>query len=129
MIVVCVEVSSSDSSLVSVDSPTTESHTDHTAQYPITLKLTPLLWDRTQLEASIEVKCVTTGQIQVIPVRIQLIGRRDDPHNGRLFSMVTVCVCVCECMRVCVCLIEVWPLSPLQYYTYPSSPTGCSFSS
>ena len=76
------QVSSSDNSLVSIDAPTSEAHTDSVIQYQVTLKLSPLLWDRGQLEASIEIKSITTGQNQLIPVRIQLIGRKDDPQNG-----------------------------------------------
>lgn len=77
------QVSSSDSSLIAIQSPTFEAHTDHIAQYPIELQLSPLLWDRSSLEAFVEVKCLSTGQSQKVPVRIQLIGSKDDPRNGQ----------------------------------------------
>ena len=86
----CVQVSPSDASLITVGAPTSESHHDSIVQYPISLQVSPRLWDRGQLEASIEVKCILTGQKQVIPIRVQLIGHRDDPQNGELYCLLII---------------------------------------
>ncbi|ELU01491.1 hypothetical protein CAPTEDRAFT_222865 [Capitella teleta] len=74
-----LKVTASDGSLLEVQAVSIEGHV---AQFPIVLQHSARLWDRQSLDTSVEIHVVSTGQRQVVPVRIQLIGNRDDPNNA-----------------------------------------------
>jgi hypothetical protein len=73
-----LRVSSSDTSLVEVLAPEQDSQSDHVVHFPVRLLDRAALWELDRLEVNVEVKCFTTGQTQIIPVRIKLIGQKHE---------------------------------------------------
>ena len=72
-----------DTNLVVVSSRELDSQASSVAHYPIHLQLTSGLWERHQLETMIEVKSELTGQFLEVPVKVKLIGTKEDqPKNG-----------------------------------------------
>ncbi len=71
------QVSSNDERLIQVLEPVRGDGTDYVVSYPIALQFTPALQEVGQSEASIDVRCHSTGQKQSVPVRIRLMGDRE----------------------------------------------------
>ena len=69
-------MTSNDETLVKIQTPERADQADYVAAYPIALQLTSSLWSRNQLEASINVRCIATGQSQTVIVRIKLLGEQ-----------------------------------------------------
>lgn len=72
------QVLSQDTTLVRVSGPEVDHRGDSVANYPIILQLSAALWDRHSLETTIEVLCALTGQVTSIPLKVMLLGSKDD---------------------------------------------------
>ena len=80
------KVSSSDTSIVEVLKFERDSQSEHVIHYPIRLKDRAALWELEKIDVDIEVKCVATTQKKIIPVRVKLIGQRQE--IGKCFQLV-----------------------------------------
>ena len=73
-----IQVTSNDTSIVEVLPIERDSQSEHVMHYPIRLKDRATLWELEKLDVEIEVKCVATSQRKTIPVRVKLIGQRQE---------------------------------------------------
>ena len=65
-----------------------DSQSEHMIHFPIRLKDRAALWELEKIDVDIEIKCVATTQKKVIPVRVKLIGQRQD--LGKLFVSLEI---------------------------------------
>ncbi len=72
------QVSSSDVSIVEVLNAERDSQSEHVIHFPVRLRDRAALWELDKIDVEIEIKCVATTQKKIIPVRVKLIGQRQD---------------------------------------------------
>ncbi len=83
-IVYVLKVSSSDPTLIEVLTQERDALSDHVIHFPVRLHDRTALWELERLDVTIEVKCFATGQTQIVPVRIKLIGQKQDVPGERI---------------------------------------------
>ena len=83
-----MQVTSNNESIIQVQSPQTVAQAPNVAHYPVTLHDTSMLWGQSQQEVSVAVWSGITGQEQMVPVRVKLIGDRPEALTGKSFAAV-----------------------------------------
>ena len=83
LVLLLLQVTSSDESLVRVESPERHNQQDYSLLVVIVLADTSTLWDRSPLQASLKVRCALTGQQVNVPVDIKLIGQKPQHLSGK----------------------------------------------
>ncbi len=73
-----LQVISSDSSIVEVLDAERDSQSDHMVHFPVRLRDRAALWELEKIDVEIEIRCVATSQKKIIPVRVKLIGSRQE---------------------------------------------------
>nr|KAG5685485.1 hypothetical protein BaRGS_003378 [Batillaria attramentaria] len=82
-LVFLVKVTASDPTLLEVLSPETDPQSGAVVLYPVRLRDSLSLWEREQLDLSVELSNARTGQKQRVPILVKLVGQKPEtPRMG-----------------------------------------------